>query len=300
MCQVQMESEFYSRATGRLKKASYGAFGDNSRRGSVASTIHTLADEEDNSKQYPTGKLSMSQKKYIESFLQGITQNSHVNIDAEVRAMHWIGMWACLDRSSMVSCCMLQPHISNGMVHTNCVSHNEIAKHVDSHFKDIGYGVPSVRSPHRNPQLHGKFAVPLADSLMEAGLANSSNISFNLTVMSETQPVFIVCLKGTVNKCKMTHQSCRVLADSHPEHVGIVGPTSRGQSYSFRSIGAQSSNGTGPCITIHKSGTLQYQGKPESAFQVGRCFRDCLYHIMESSSCVAFLKSLAVAEIVEI
>ncbi|RKF65310.1 hypothetical protein GcC1_123017 [Golovinomyces cichoracearum] len=65
---------------------------------------------------------------------------------------------------------MLQPHISNGMVHTSCVLHDTIVQHAEVFFKDVGYGTPSVRSPHTNPQLHGKPALPLADSLVRVGI----------------------------------------------------------------------------------------------------------------------------------
>jgi len=79
-----------------------------------------------------------------------------------------------------------------------------------------------------------------------------------------------------------------------PQHAGIVSPISTSQNYTFRSRLLTSGEGTSPSITIHKFGTLQYQGKPESANIVARCFKDCIYKAMESHSSSIFINSHAV------
>lgn len=288
-----MEDQFYSRATGKLKKATHHAFGTQSAK-SVAET-YSIGDSTHTTRQYPTSKLSNTQKKFIESFLQGITQFSDIDIDPEVRAIHWIGMWLSKDKCTMVSCNISQPHISNGMVHLTNVTEADVVNHATTEFIKTSDGFPSIRTPHKNPQLCGKFAIPLADSLVSYDIINESYVTFSLVVFSQMRPIFIVSNGNGIYRCKLTYDSCRLMVEMHPVHVGVVGPTSRGQSYSFRSKSI-SGNGTAPCITIHRTGTLQYQGKPDSSFEVGKCFRECIEYILSSSIAARFISSLAIID----
>jgi hypothetical protein len=290
-----MEDQFYSRATGKLKKGSYHAFG-NIHQKKATSTIYTLSDDDAALDQYPTGKLSATQKRFIESFLQGVTQSDTLDIDPETRAIHWIGMWLSEDRTTIVSCTMLQPHITNSMVHLTNVMHHKVVDHAKANFPAGDYGEPSIGKPQVNPQLYGRFAIPLADSLIESGILDKAHAAFNLILLSEMQPIFIVSNEKGTYECRLTHSSCKLMSENCPPNIGIVGPTSTGQSYSFRSRDIVSGRGTGPAITIHRSGTLQYQGKPDSAYSVGRCFKQCIDAIMNSSSVVRFINSLAITE----
>jgi hypothetical protein len=242
------------------------------------------------------GKLSTTQKRYIESFLQGVTHSDAVEVDPEIRAIHWIGMWLSEDRTTIISCSMLQPHVTNGMVHLTNILHQNVVAHAKAKFLPGDYGEPKIGKPQVNPQLNGKFAIPLADSLIESGKLNRAHAGFNLILLSEMQPIFVVSNEKGTYECRLTHNSCKVMSENCPPDIGIVGPTSSGQSYSFRSRNIVSGMGTGPAITIHRSGTLQYQGKPDSAYSVGKCFKECIDTVMSSSSVVRFINSLAVIE----
>lgn len=85
------------------------------------------------------------------------------------------------------------------------------------------------------------------------------------------------------------------MINHHPFTVGIVGPTSRRQSYSFKSVEI-AGDGTASSITVHKSGALQHQGRPNSTFQVGRCYKECLNYIITSPYYVRFIDSLAIVD----
>jgi len=291
---LRMDDRFYSRATGKLKKGVHSSFSDGYEKKKATSTIYTLGDEDDNTQQHPMGTLSVSQKRFIESFLQGITFRDNVTVDVNNRAIHWIGMWMSTDKSTIVSCSLLQPHITNALVHLSNISENRILKHIQSNFSTNEYGTPKVSTPKVNPQLNGRFSVPLADSLVESCLIKPEFISWSLILLSESQPIFIISNEKGIYECRLTHASCAIMAENPPENVGIIGPRTSVKSYSFRSRDIVSGAGTGPAITVHKSGTFQYQGKPDSAYTVGRCFRESIEKCMQSSDATKFIKSLAV------
>lgn len=152
-----------------------------------------------------------------------------------------------------------QPHVSNSMVHISGVSEDLVTSHARDVFHSATSCAPSIHAPNKNPQFCGKFAMPFADSLLEHGIVDSHNLSFSLVVLSKMKPTFVVCTDGKSYRCRLTHDSCRIMMEHHPESVGIVGPTSKGQSYSFKSTQIAGEE-TASSITVHKSGTLQYQG----------------------------------------
>ncbi|EKD16455.1 hypothetical protein MBM_04924 [Drepanopeziza brunnea f. sp. 'multigermtubi' MB_m1] len=236
--------------------------------GSESSGPHQGSVHQSRNKQYPTGTLSRTQQRTIESFLQGITQSSTVNVDPSCRGIHWI-----------VSATLLQPHVSNAIAHLRQITERAIRVHSSEHFPPGDKGSPTISTPKVNVQLHGRFSMPLVDSLVDAGLLIESNASWANMVLSETQPIFVVADSKGIRECKLTHNSCAILEESCPPHVGISSPQAKAQSYSFRSRGIMTGNGTGPSITIHRSGTLQYQGKPENAYTVGKCFKECIESI---------------------
>jgi hypothetical protein len=294
------EKHFYNKTTGKLKKASFQSFGAQHEKTKSPSTVYTI-DSVDGptDEQYPTGKLSIHQQKYIESFLQGITQSDSVDIDPTCRGIHWIGFWTSTDNTTMVSVSMLQPHITNAILHLQRVNENVVRGHASRYFPPSDKGEPTISTPKINVQLHGKFSMPLADSMIEHGILSGSNVSWSNMVLSETQPIFIVADPNGIRECKLTHASCSILETTCPPHVGISSPPTRTQSYSFRSRNITGGRGTGPSITIHRSGTLQYQGKPENAYIVGRCFRECIDSVLTSKSAPRFLNSLGVIRTVD-
>lgn len=289
-----MESRFYSRATGKSKKGTHNAFGETHYKAKDSSTVYTIDDDDTiDFRQYPMGILSTTQKRYIESFLQGISSSTIVNIDSEQRAIHWIGFWISIDKTTMISCTLVQPHISNAIVHLYKTSVNMVRTHSSERFPPTDRGSPSISVPRKNPQIQGKFAIPLADSLIEADLLEIPNISWSNIVLTETEPLFIITNFDGTYECKLTHESCAIMKRTAPSEVGIVSPTSNSQNYTFRSRNLTGGEGTGPSITVHKFGTLQYQGKPESASAVAKCFKDCIYAVMESELVSLFVNSLA-------
>lgn len=290
-----MENKFYNRATGKSTKGTNKSFGEQHYKSWDSSTVYTLDDDESITlKQYPMGTLSVTQKKYIESFLQGISLNNLVYIDIEDRAIHWIGFWMSDNGRTIISCSLVQPNISNATVHLRNIKEKTVIDHASIYFPSTDRGSPSIRTPGTNPQIQGKFAIPLADSLIQSGKLQSHDASWSNIVLVETEPIFIVSNADGTYECKLTHTSCEIIKGVKPDNVGIISPTSNSQNMAFRSKASSGGGGTGPAITIHRFGTLQYQGKPESAYTVGRCFKECIYAVMSSKVVSSFVNSLAV------
>lgn len=89
-----METNFYSRATGKLKQTSSNSFTDVKRSKQDGSTIYSIEDDEEDSLQYPMGELSRTQLKFIQSFVRSITSDPSIEIDPITRGIHWIGSWS--------------------------------------------------------------------------------------------------------------------------------------------------------------------------------------------------------------
>lgn len=294
---VIMEDKFYSRATGKSRKGTHRAFGETYYKSKDSSTIYTIDDDETiDFSQYPMGKLSKTQKKYIESFLQGISIYPLVDIDSENRAIHWIGFWLSKDKTTMVSCSLVQPHISNATVHLPGASVARVRAYSELHFPPTDKGSPSINVPRKNPQIQGKFAIPLVDSMIEANVLDSSKVSWSNIVLTETEPLFIITSPDGIYECKLTHDACEIIKRVKPTNIGIVSPTTNGQNFTFRSRSLTGGEGTGPSITVHKFGTLQYQGKPESVFIVAKCFKECIDTVMKSDLSSLFINSLALIQ----
>jgi len=76
--------------------------------------------------------------------------------------------------------------------------------------------------------------------------------------------------------------------------VNISHATSTGHNFTFRSSSLRGGGGTGPSITIHVSGTMQYNGSPLCIKEVTGVFKRCLDETMNSSSAMRFLRSLCI------
>jgi hypothetical protein len=290
-----MSTEIYTYSTKKLRAGSHHAFGETHRNGKSPSTVYTIGSEEDlSNEQYPTGTLSPTQKFFIESFLQGITQESNIDVDINHRAIYCIGSWKSQDNRILVSCSILQPNIANGTVHLKGISVNTVQEHSTRVFPVHDGKGPSISVPNFNPQLQGKYAISLADSLIAHNLVKENLVSWSLIVLSQTQPLFVISAPEGVFECRLTHDSCKILEEVAPSHVGISHSRSTSQSFSFRNRGHASGGGSGPSVTIHTSGTLQYQGKPTNAYIVAKCFKDCIYTVMESRSVSRFINSLSI------
>jgi hypothetical protein len=298
-----MTDELYTRTTGKLKKTTHSAFGDTYERKKGTSTIYTLGDDDDNSEQHPTGTLSPTQKRFIESFLQGITHSSNVDVDLHTKAIHWIGFWTSQDKSTILSCSILQPDVRNAMAHLSRVETESIKTHESKAFPFGDMGKSIVSAPRRGSQTYsgysrplqanGRYAAPLIDSLIQNKILEPMSVSWGLLLLSGSQPIFILSNDKGTYECRLTHDSCAIMASSAPSNVGIVPPSLKSKNYSFRSRDI-SGGGTGPSITINVSGTLQYQGKPDSAYSVGKCFKESIESVMASSFAPRFIKSLAI------
>jgi hypothetical protein len=290
-----MDTSYYTYSTKKLRKGSHQAFGETYTRAKSASTVYTIeSDDETNIEQYPTGSLSQTQQQFIESFLQGITQASNIDISTNFRAVYSIGSWVSPDKTLLVSCSLLQPNIATGTVHLKGITINTVREHSSVTFPVYDGKGPSISVPNFNPQIQGKYAIPLADSLIQNGLVRRDLVSWSLMVLSQTQPIFVVSSSSGIYECRLTHDSCTILEEVAPSHVGVSHSRSTSQSFSFRNKMHASGGGSGPSITIHRSGTLQYQGKPENAYKVAMCFKECIYAAMESRSVHRFVNSLGI------
>lgn len=290
------KEEFYTYATKKLRKGSYKAFGETQSEQRSGSTVYTLNNnEEDNNIQYPMGALTTTQEKYIGAFLRGITGNADVTIDTNIRNIHTIGIWKLDTPHVTISCTLLQPNITTASAHLRYSNIDSIMDHIRTRFPSSEHGQPSVKKPRKNVQVFGRFTIPLSDSLIEHKLLRQDQISCSNIVLSNTQPIFVVVTDDGVYECRLTHASCNIMMKTcRSSEVGISPATQSSQNYSFRSRNITEGIGTGPTITIHRSGTLQYQGKPDTAYAVSSCFRGCIMSVMLSRHASQFINSLCI------
>jgi hypothetical protein len=289
-----MEEHFYSRSTGKLKSTSHNSYTVRSQIRKEASSVYSLENEEEDCSQYPTGELSTTQIEYIQAFVDGISLHSSEKIDSTTRAIHWVGSWRMPQSEITVSCSILQPHItlaSIGLSQMYAVNANRYA----TEYSTLNDGdSPKILKTVKYCQVMGKHAIPFVDMLIESKRILRQNVSWNNVVLSLTQPIFCVASDNVVYECKLTHTSCRVMSRTLPESASISVPTSGAHNYTFRCSQLRGGEGTGPSITVHTSGIIQFQGKPHSIKLVTSSFRDCINATMVSNNSMAFLRSLAV------
>lgn len=291
---ANMEHHFYSKATGKLRKSSHNAYSTKHHSKKDETSVYSLENDDEDYSQYPTGTLSSTQYKFIKIFIEAITSRQNVDIDSNVRGIHWIGCWKSSDKSITVSCSLIQPHITTVSVGLSGMSHSNAEMHARAHFSIDNLELPSIVKTTKYCQLMGKFAAPCADVLVNKGLISKQKTSWNMVVLSLTQPIFCVIYEDTAYECKLTHASCKVIAECLPESTTISFPTTGGHNVAFRSSLLRAGGGTGPSITVHAAGTIQYQGKPESIGIVTAAFKECIDVAMSSGNTMKFLRSLGI------
>lgn len=289
-----MEDKFYSKATGKLRQSSHSSYTNKPYPKRDQSSVYSLENEEDDCAQHPVGQLSVSQKKYIEIFMNSISLRNDIQVDSNLRAIHTIGSWKSEDFKTTVVCTMIQPHITTVTVSLYGITY-DIAQKYSEEYSSLGYfEKPTIVKTTRYCQVMGKYASLFVDRLIKDNKIQESRTTWTIIVLGLTQPIFHVINENTAYECKLTHASCKVIFDYLPKSATISFPTTGGQNVAFRSSELRAGNGTGPAITVHTAGTVQYQGKPDSIGIVVSAFRDCIDTVINSQGSMKFLRSLAV------
>jgi len=289
-----MEKEFYSRSTGKLKATSYRSYSTRTQSKRDASSVYSLEDEEEDYSQYPTKELSPTQAYYLQEFMEGICSRPLEDIDHTTRAIHWVGLWRMRGQEITVSCSTLQPHITLTSVGLSGMHFVTADKHVAEYVAEHDGGGPRVVKTAKYCQVMGKHAIPFVDELIKKGHIRKERVSWNNVVLSLTQPIFCVASEDILYECKLTHTSCKIMGKTLPSSATISPPTSSGHNYTFRCSQLRGGGGTGPSITVHTSGIIQFQGKPHAIRLVVSSFRECIDATMASTNSMAFLRSLVV------
>jgi hypothetical protein len=287
-----MEGKFYSRSTGKLRSTSHNSYVTRLQSGKDASSVYSLEDYEEDSSQYPTGQLSETQAFYIQAFVDGMSSRKCNAIDPTTRAIHWIGSWKTKDGDITVSCTILQPHMTLASIGLTGVYAVNANKYAEEYAMQNDGNSPKVLKTVKYCQILGRHAAPFADMLVEKKYVLKNKISWNNVVLSLTQPMFCVVSDNTVYECKLSHASCKVMAKTIPNSATVSSPTSGAHNYTFRCSALRGGQGTGPSITVHTSGIIQFQGKPDSIGLVASSFKDCIDAVMSSKNSMAFLRSL--------
>ena len=289
-----MEDKFYSRATGKFKKATGKSYTSNTNLNRDQGTVYSLHDDEKDSYQVPLRCLTPSQVQYLQSFVSAIQQRSDIELDVNTRAIHWINSWHLKDHSLTISCSMIQPNISNCTCILNTISDSNariLAKTYFSHDESLH---PHFVRTIKYCQLMGKSSLPFVDCLIKNNIIVPSNFQVTNIVLSGTQLIFCVCTKDIIYECKLSHISCNIIMQMNYNFIRISPPRTDGHNYSFRSPLSNNADGTGPYIAVHAVGSIQYQGKPEGISVLARDFRKCIDNIMQSTYAMKFLRSLSV------
>jgi hypothetical protein len=289
-----MEQEFYSRSTGKLKSTSHNSYNVRPQTKKDASSVYSLEREEDDSSQYPTGRLSSTQVHYVQNFVDGMSLWNSEPVDPLTRAIHWIGSWRMTQEDITVSCSILQPHITSASIGLSGVYSIDANRYATEYSLDNDGDCPTILKTVKYCQVMGKHAIPFVDMIIEKGYVSKDKVSWNNVVLSLTQPIFCVVSKDIAYECKLSHESCIVMSKVLPPSATISFPITGAHNYTFRCSELRGGGGTGSSITVHTSGIVQFQGKPQTIKLVTSSFRDCIDTAMSSSSSMAFLRSLVV------
>ena len=226
-------------------------------------------------------------------FMDAICCTDSSQIDACTRSIHWMSSWRLDAHDITVSCTILQPHITNCNIGLSGMTYMQAKWYSDKYFSSDESRSPALIKTIRYCQALGKYAIPFVEQLLENGAIKSDRVSWNNTILSQTQPIFCVVSQEKAYECKLTHTSCKIMSESHPESVTVSHPVKGGQNFTFRCSALRGGGGTGPSMTVHTSGVIQYQGKPQFISLVASSFRDTIVAVMTSANSMRFLKSLA-------
>ncbi len=289
-----MEERFYTRPTGKLKSVHPSSFGSRDYPTKDKDSVYSLQSYENDYSQYPLGKLSPTQLAYISKFVASVTGSNDVSIDPNIRSIHWIGTWNCPDSDTTVSATILQPHITACNISLAGVTYGTAQMYANSLYSESMSLKPSIMSNTKYCRAMGKMSIPFVDSLIEMNYVNLQKVNYTNIVLSQTHLIFCIAQGQKIYECKLTHASCKIIDESGPPYMNVSHPTSTGHNFAFRSESLRDGNGTGPSITVHTSGTMQYQGSPNSISEVASCFNKCIRHVMESRYNNRFLRSLCI------
>lgn len=287
-----MESKFYTRATGRFKAATSRSF-DNKNYSSKRSqgSLYSIDDETLDSKQYPLGTLTESQERFIYDYLRAMCIEPE--IDSSSRSIHWVGLWRVEEEDITVTCSMMQPNISTCSINLSNVTYSNAREFSNEIFPETSGIRPDINKNPSYCQLMGRYSIVFADKMIEQGMISRSQARHNNVVLTNTQLVFCIIQDNKCYECILTHLACKVVMDLCGDICNITPKTSTGHNYAFRSPKIRTGKGTGPSLTVHSSGTMQYQGNPEHIFTVVSCFKQCIERTMSSNMVMRFLRSLS-------
>ena len=289
-----MEQEFYSRSTGKLKNASHNSYSVKSQTKKDNSSVYSLENDEEDPSQYPIGVLSPTQAEYIQAFVDGMSFDKAQKVDKTLRGVHWIGSWRLSKENITVSCTMLQPHITAASIVLSGMYMVTANRHAYRYASLNDGDSPKVLKTVKYCQVMGKHAIPFVDMLIDNLDISRANVSWNNVILSLTQPIFCVVSDGIAYECKLSHGSCKVMSKTLPSSTTVSLPTSGTHNYTFRCSELRGGGGTGPSITVHTSGIIQFQGKPHAIKFVASSFRECIETTMTSKNSIMFLRSLVV------
>lgn len=293
-----METNFYQRATGRLSKSDHRSYLKLKSSKPLSSSAYSVGSKGEESSQYPTGALSTTQAYYIKEFIYGMTDSNSLEVDKTIRGIHWIGAWTSEDGETTISCTISQPHVVNATIHFQGTNYSLIREYAKSCFESSDLGIPSVHATSSSCQVLGKLAMPFADMLIENGVVEKSRVSWNMIILSQTRPIFIIVTSTSTLECTLTHRSCQIMSEFPCSSVRISHPVTGSHNFAFRAAGLTTGGGTGPSITVHSSGILQYQGKPADIRRVASSFRECILSIMDSEYHGRFIRSLSIIRVI--
>lgn len=289
-----MEDQFYTRPTGRLKSARPSSYGHKEHAKKDQESVYSLENYDNDYFQHPTGCLSTTQTRFIKDFMRAITCNNDLNIDTALRSIHKVGLWDLKSHDITVSCTMIQPHITACTMVLSGMTYTTAETFARSIFSRDDAGFPSLLRGSKFCQVLGRYSIPFSDALLERKLIEQRKILYSNVVLSKTQLMFCVVQGSVAYECKLSHASCKVMADTSPKCVNISHPVSTSHNFAFRSPRLRAGSGTGPSITVHTSGSMQYNGSPLSMSEVVGCFRECIHATIKSQDGVRFLRSLCI------
>lgn len=291
---MSKDGSHYTRATGKQSKPSYGLYADSKVRDNDTSTIYTVEDTTDSAEQFPLGCLTTSQKYFINEFLGGLCNKDNVDIVPERRAIHFVGEWRSKETHTTLVCVAAQPHITNAVVHIKGTLTSNIMSAKQDYIAVVGGVHPVINTMTKCPQPQGGIAIPFTDYMLERKVISKSNINWSNMIFSNTQLVFIVITQDGAYECVLTHTSCNIMSKIALPDAVISPPKTGSQSYSFRRLSITYGIGSGPSLTIHRSGTMQFQGRPEYVRSITSNFRNCIDATLASDQAHRFISSLGI------
>lgn len=290
------ESQFYSRATGKFQKSHRSFYTAAQPPKKSSSSVYSIESTEDDSGQYPLGVLSSTQATVLRNFISSITMNPNPEIDHHSRSIHTVGAWRFCSPNTTVVCTLVQPNITTATTGFRGMTYS-VASAYAKMFAEVGNcEKPGVNKTTTWSQCMGRYSMLFADALVSGGIIDESCVTHTNVVLSQTQPIFCIVQGDSCFECRLSHASCGIMSELKMDCVNISPPTSGGHNYAFRSPNIRSGTGTGPSVTIHSSGIMQYQGSPLRVAEVVSCFRLCLENVLTSKSAGRFICSLTMVK----